>query len=409
MIHLSTLAHLVASTTSTTVAGSSSKGITSILNPIAKPLADLMAAIYAIIPNYGVAIMGLALIWMALISPLTLRSTRSMLAMQKIQPELKKLQAKHRDDKQAFAQAQMELYREHGVSPFGACLPMLLPMPVFFALFEVIDGLTHKSHGLVAPKYLSHGSALYKAIVANHGKLEAFGMDLSKTALGHHSGIAAAAPYWIVLLIMAGTSYFQSSMMVSRNPANANNSQARMMKYFAPLFTLVSIRFPAGVILYYSTSNICRIIQQDAMYRFDPKVKALVAQDVIEVEEITEEIDEQEAIRRSRPGYTPPRGPKPLPPSKPDNSAKSNNASKGDGSGGGSKAKQAPGAKPGKSSGPKPGFKDLWSQAAEERRKQLEAKNSNGSGRSNGRAGGPKSAGGRPAGSRNQNRKRRGR
>ena len=76
---------------------------------------------------------------MIIIAPLTLKSTRSMLAMQKLQPQLKKLQEQHKDDKQAFAQAQMELFREHNVSPFGSCLPMLLPLPVFFALFRVIQ------------------------------------------------------------------------------------------------------------------------------------------------------------------------------------------------------------------------------------------------------------------------------
>lgn len=310
MIDLAAVLH-AASTTTTTVAPSHSSGLMSILDPIARPLAWILAGIYSVIPNYGIAIMGLSLMWMVIISPLTLKSTRSMLAMQKLQPELKKLQEKHKNDRQAFAQAQMDLFREHNVSPFGSCLPMLLPLPVFFALFEVIDGLSHKitvnGVQVAQPKYLDPHTAMYHAIQSAHGHLVAFGMDLSQGALSSHNGIAAAAPYWIALLAMAATSYMQSAMMMSRNQAQGNvNPQMRMMKYLAPLFALFCIRFPAGVVVYYATSNICRIAQQDLMYRFDPKVKALVAQEVIEVEEITQEIDEG----KRRPGYTPPRSAK---------------------------------------------------------------------------------------------------
>ena len=304
------LASLVQATTTTTAASSSSSG--GILGPIAKPLAEVLAAIYSVIPNYGVAIVGLGIAWMLLISPLTLKSTRSMLAMQKLQPQLKKLQEQHKGDRQAFAQAQMELFREHKVSPFGSCLPMLLPMPVFFALFEVIDGLSHTSKVVIngvqtvvaTPRFLNSGTKMYKAIQHAGGHIDAFGMNLAKGALTHHSSVLAASPYWILLLALAATSYVQSAMMMSRNQASQANPQMKMMKYLAPLFALISVRFPAGVVLYYTVSNIARIVQQDLMYRFDPKVKALVVREVQEVEDITRNIDEQEA---SKPSYTPPK------------------------------------------------------------------------------------------------------
>ena len=348
MIHLAAVLNAASTTTTTVAKASHSNG--SILDPIAKPIAWVLAGIYSLIPNYGIAIMGLSVLWMIIISPLTLKSTRSMLAMQKLQPELKKLQEQHRNDRSAFAQAQMDLFREHNVSPFGSCLPMLLPLPVFFALFRVIDGLSHTvtvaGVTIARPKYLNSGTQMYKSIVASHGHLEAFGMDLSKGALSPHNGIIAAAPYWIALLIMAGTSYMQSAMMMNRNQSAATaNPQMRMMKYFAPLFALICIRFPAGVIVYYATSNICRILQQDAMYRFDPKVKALVVQEVAEVEEMTQEIDDRD---RNRPGYTPPRGAKPNPASP----AKS----KSDGAGGRGR------------------FRDLLQAAAEQQRVQQETK-----------------------------------
>ena len=314
ILHLATL--LASGPTTTAAAAHKSSG--SILDPIAKPIAGLLAYIYGIVPNYGVAILVLSVLWMVLISPLTLKSTRSMLAMQKLQPQLKKLQEQHKNDRQAFAQAQMDLFREHQVSPFGSCLPMLLPMPIFFALFRVIDGLSHTVNGpdpsihcttaiCYDPKYLSSSTRMFKDIVAAHGHLNAFGMDLSHNAFSPHSSFAAAIPFWVLLLIMAGTSYLQTVQTMSRNPAAQQNPQMRMMKYLPLLFVLFCIKFPAGVILYYSMSNVCRIVQQDLMYRFDPKVKALVAAEVQEVEAMTHDIDEREEQRRRSPGYTPPR------------------------------------------------------------------------------------------------------
>jgi YidC/Oxa1 family membrane protein insertase len=410
MIELAAVLH-TASTTAATVAKSSGGG--SILDPIAKPIAWVLAGIYSVIPNYGVAIIGLSLLWMVLIAPLTLKSTRSMLAMQKLQPQLKKLQEQHRSDKQAFAQAQMELFREHQVSPFGSCLPMLLPLPVFFALFRVIDGLSHTStiNGVVhpTPKYLDLHTQMYKSIVAAHGHLQAFGMDLAKNAFSPHNGILAAAPFWIALLVMAATSYFQSAMMMNRNPsAMQNNPQMKMMKYLPLIFVVFCSRFPAGVIVYYAMSNICRIVQQDAMYRYDPRVKALVSQEVSEVEEMTAEIDERDRDRINRPGYTPPRGPKPPAP--------------------------APASGRGRTEGAPPAggrsrFRDLLAAAAEQQQTQQKAKaagngssappaktpqgngngNGNGARPANGKAtGSTGSSKGRPAPART-NRKRRGR
>ncbi len=290
MLHLAAI--LADTTTTAAKSSSSSGGLNSILDPIAKPVAWLLSELYALVPNYGIAIMLLSVLWMIIISPLTLKMTRSMLAMSKLQPQLKRLQEQHRNDRQAFAQAQMELFREHNVSPFGACLPTLLPLPVFFALFRVIDGLSHTTNGVPNPLFVPHNSEMYHNIVASHGQLYAFGIDLSKNALSHHSSFWAALPYFGLVLIMMGTQYIQTIQAMSRNPAAQQSSQARIMKFLPLIFGLFCIRFPAGVVLYYAMSNVCRIIQQALMYRYDPKVKALVAEEVIEVEAKTRELDE---------------------------------------------------------------------------------------------------------------------
>ena len=302
MLHL---ASIIGATT-TSSSSSSSGGI---LGPIAKPVADVLAAFYHLVPNYGVAILLLSVAWMLLISPLTLKSTRSMLAMQKLQPELKKLQAEHKNDRQAFSQAQMQLFKERGVSPFGSCLPTILPLPIFFALFKVIDGLSNITNGHPAPKYLSPNTQMYKDIVTAGGHLHAFGLDLSKTALTHHTSIASAIPFYLLLLIMMGTQYFQTSQMMSRNSAaNANPQMAgqqKIMKFLPLIFGLFCLRFPAGVVLYYAMSNVCRIVQQELMYRYDPKVKALTISEVNEIEATTREIDERSTPRRGGGGVMP--------------------------------------------------------------------------------------------------------
>jgi uncharacterized membrane protein YgcG len=100
------------------------------------------------------------------------------------------------------------------------------------------------------------------------------------------------------LLIMIGTSYLQTAMMMNRNPAASQNPQMKYMKYLPLVFGIICIHFPAGVVLYYAVSNVCRITQQFAMYRWDPKVRALVSDEVRDVEARTRDIDRAE-------GYTP--------------------------------------------------------------------------------------------------------
>ena len=102
--------------------------------PIANPLADVLAFFYGLAPNYGIAIVLLTVLMMIVLTPLTIKQTRSMLVMQKLQPEMKKLQEQHKNDRQALNEAVMALYKEHNASPLGGCLPMLLPFPLFNGL-----------------------------------------------------------------------------------------------------------------------------------------------------------------------------------------------------------------------------------------------------------------------------------
>jgi YidC/Oxa1 family membrane protein insertase len=267
------------------------------LDPIAKPIAAVLAFFYSLVPNYGIAIVLLTVLVMIILTPLTIKQTRSMLVMQKLQPELKRLQEQHKNDRQALNEAVMALYKEHNASPLGGCLPMLLPFPVFLALFRVLEGLSRKVHGTSNPKYLSRSTQMFKDIQHAGGHLNAFGMDLAKSASNVGGSFLHKLPYFVLLLIMVGTQYYQQRQLTARNPQAAQGQQQAIMKFLPLFFGVISIRFPAGVVLYWTVSNGIRILQQWAMYRYDPKVKVMMAQDVREVEAKTREIDDRQRPR----------------------------------------------------------------------------------------------------------------
>ena len=102
-----------------------------------------LAWCYDLTGNYGLAIMLLTLGIMILLTPLTLKGTRSMIAMQRLQPEMKKLQSKYKDDRQKLNEEMLKFYKEHNINPVGGCLPLLLQTPVFIVLYRVLHGLTN--------------------------------------------------------------------------------------------------------------------------------------------------------------------------------------------------------------------------------------------------------------------------
>jgi len=280
-----------------------SSGIT--LDPIAKPIAAVLAFFYGLVPNYAAAIVLLTVAVMIILSPLTIKQTRSMLVMQKLQPEMKRLQEEHKNDRQALNEAVMALYKEHNASPLGGCLPMLLPFPVFIALFRVLERLTQTVKGpngviKVVPHYLTASTQMSRDIVHQGGTLKSFGMDLAKSAASVHGAFIDKLPYFIFVLLMVGTQYYQQRQLTSRNPQAAQGQQAQIMKFFPLMFGVFAIRFPAGVIVYWTVSNAIRIFQQWAMYRYDPKVKALVEADIKEVEAKTREIGDKPPTGRAR-------------------------------------------------------------------------------------------------------------
>src|SRR5690606_36413934 len=111
-------------------------------------LGSVLNFFYTLIPSYGLSIMLLTVLVMALITPLNVKSTRSMLQMQRLQPEMKRLQAKYKDDREQLNAELMKFYRENKINPLGGCLPLLAQMPVFFIMYSLLRGLTVREGGL---------------------------------------------------------------------------------------------------------------------------------------------------------------------------------------------------------------------------------------------------------------------
>ncbi len=172
-----------------------------IFAPLYQAMAWLLAGCFALVPNFAVAITLLTIVVMAVSAPLTVKATRSALAMQRLQPELKKLQQKYKGDRTRLNEAMLELYRAHGVSPLGGFAPFLLQIPLFVVLFGVIRGLTHTvDHGRVAaPLYVNHSVQLAKSLRAHPGQMHAFGINLASSLLSSHGSWAAYLPYAALL------------------------------------------------------------------------------------------------------------------------------------------------------------------------------------------------------------------
>lgn len=288
-------------------------------------LAGLLAFFYSVIPNYAIAIALLTLTVMLVLSPLTLKSTRSMLAMQKLQPEMKALQVKHKGgDRQKLNEEMMALYKEHKVNPVAGCLPMLLQMPVFLVMYRVIRGLTQVTHGRVNPKYIDQKTDLYRALVSSGGRMRSFGIDLAQSASKVH-GFGKALPYFIVVALVVFTQYLQTRQTMARNTKAATAQQQMLLKVMPGFFGLISLSIPAAVNVYFLVSALFRVSQTAAMYRFDPALSAHARKHAREIEAKAVDVEEP----KGRNGRGPAGGAKTDP--KRQGGAKGGNGSKPDG------------------------------------------------------------------------------
>jgi YidC/Oxa1 family membrane protein insertase len=242
--------------------------------------ATVLSGFYALIKSYGLAIILLTLLVRVLLLPLSIKQTKSMREMQVIQPEVKRLQAKHKGDRQKLNEEMMKLYKEHGVNPFGGCLPLLMQFPVLIGLFYVIRNPL---------AYLDAGTALAGDLVEKALSVHQFiGLRLdcsSQTAIqGRVSeavpvtcgdGIVSALPYLLLVVGMGATTWYQQKQMqASRDSSVADSPQAKQMQMFGRIMPVMlmffAFSFPSGVVLYWLTTNVWTIVQQRIILKAHP-------------------------------------------------------------------------------------------------------------------------------------------
>jgi len=208
---------------------------------LAKPCVWLMNLLYGMIPNYGIAIIMLTVLTKVLLWPLGTISYRSMAEMKKIQPLMAEIREKYKEDKRKMNEEVMGLYRTYKINPLGGCLPMLVQLPVFFALYRM----------------------LYEAIELRHAPFFGWINDLS--APDRLFDFNSAIPFMAdpdgipVLTIVMGATMFLSQKM---SPPMGDPTQAKMMMLMPIFFTFIFINFSSGLVLYWLVNNVLSIAQQ---------------------------------------------------------------------------------------------------------------------------------------------------
>jgi YidC/Oxa1 family membrane protein insertase len=193
---------------------------------IAKPLLLSLIFFSRYIGNYGVSIILITIIIKILFWPLTNKSMKSMKGMQNIQPEIAKLKEKYSNNKEEFAKQQMALYKKYKVNPLGGCLPMLLQIPVFIALYRVLG----------------------ESIELRHANFISFWIN----------DLSAKDPTYIAPILMGISMLLQQKM----TPSSADPAQAKMMMFMPVIFTVMFLNFPSGLVIYWLTNNVLSILQQ---------------------------------------------------------------------------------------------------------------------------------------------------
>ncbi|MFZ9766277.1 MAG: YidC/Oxa1 family membrane protein insertase [Ilumatobacteraceae bacterium] len=225
----------------------------------------LIAWIYSWSNDYSIAIGSMAIVVMLVITPLTLKSTRGMLEMQRLQPELRRLQIEHKGDRQGLNEAMMKLYQEHKVNPLASCLPLLAQMPVFIIMFRLLTGLTYRpspGEGF-APKHLDTASDLYRSLVGQQ-EMRSIGLDLAVRPIDvMRDNFAQGLIYASLVVGLALLYLVQQRMVASRTVSpTMSASQQKLLQYLPVVFAVFQVVLPTGLVVYYAVQAVFRIGQQ---------------------------------------------------------------------------------------------------------------------------------------------------
>lgn len=248
--------------------------------------AALLSWFYGFTNSYTIAIAMIAAVVMAITTPLTLKSTKGMLEMQKLAPEMRKLQNEYRNDRTKLNEEMMKLYQEHKVNPMASCLPLLAQAPVFFIMFQVLRGLAYVPRGAArpisdavwgalqrpdevsdpgfVPRFLAVDSSLYASLFGEHSMMS-LGLDLSKSAaLAVADGFGTGLWYVLLVVLLGGLYFIQQRMVAARASISPTMSagQQKLMQYLPVFFAVFQIFFLAALVVYYLFQTVFRIAQQ---------------------------------------------------------------------------------------------------------------------------------------------------
>ncbi|MHA7306563.1 membrane protein insertase YidC [Arthrobacter sp. TMN-49] len=229
--------------------------------------------------TWTLSIIGLVLVIRAALIPVFVKQIKAQRGMQALQPDMKKLQAKYKGktdqlSRQAMGQEQMALYKEHGTNPFSACLPMLIQMPFFFSLFQVLSGVAKANSDSQGIGAMSHDQ------VAQFDQATIFGAPLSAAFLPQLQGgdlnVSVVVLSVVMILAMIASQFITQKQIMSKNMSEEAMQgpfmkQQKMMLYVLPLvFGIGGVNFPIGVLIYWTTTNIWTMGQQFFVIRRMP-------------------------------------------------------------------------------------------------------------------------------------------
>ena len=239
-----------------------------ILNPLYNFVSGVIVGIhYLLSPIFGfdsgvtwaLSIVGLVVLIRIILIPLFVKQIKSQRALTALQPQMKAIQTKYKDDRQKQSEEMMKLYKEHKTNPLASCFPILAQAPIFFALFTVLNGIAAKTDaGVPAPiaRGFLKGDYLDSAAQATF-----FGAKISQTFLGSPDTTVKIVTVILIFIMSATTFTTQRQLMVKGMPKmdSSNNmmlQQQKIMLYLFPvIFAVSGVNFPVGVLIYWSTTN----------------------------------------------------------------------------------------------------------------------------------------------------------
>jgi YidC/Oxa1 family membrane protein insertase len=254
---------------------------------ILNPLYNLVSGIIVLFHNllspllgedsgvtWSLSIMGLVVVIRIVLIPLFVKQIKSQRALTALQPHMKEIQKKYKDDRQKQSEEMMKLYKEHKTNPLASCFPILAQAPIFFALFTVLNGIAAKTDaGVSAP--IARGF-LKGDYLTSAAQAEFFGAKISQTFLGSDDIKVKLVTVLLIFIMSATTFTTQRQLMTKGMPKmdSSNNmmlQQQKIMLYLFPvIFAISGVNFPVGVLIYWSTTNFWTWGQQYYVIKRNP-------------------------------------------------------------------------------------------------------------------------------------------